>query len=84
MVAQVQSSSNTNVEYAVTIISGQVVHCTCIGHFYGKTCRHMKSTQAEVNAEIARAARFLAVKLEVQGMIETWKCQRDMAWDNRF
>jgi hypothetical protein len=50
----------------------------------GKQCKHMKAKQVEVSVEIARAARFLAVKLQVQGMEETWKCQRDMAFDSRF
>lgn len=86
MVAQVQSSSNTDVEYAVTVERGQVVRCTCIAQFYhpGKPCRHMKSTQEAINAEFAKAARFLAVCAQVQGMQETWKCQYEMAFDSRF
>lgn len=84
MVTQVQSSSNADVEYDVTISNGHAVHCTCIAQFYGKPCRHLKSVDAEIQAEIDRAARFLAVCAQVQGMQETWKCQYEMAFDSRF
>jgi hypothetical protein len=85
MVAQVASSTSANVEYTVQVENGTALSCTCIGHFYSqKACRHMKSVNADVQAEIEKAARFLAVKLQVQGMEETWKANRDMAWDNRF
>ncbi len=84
MVAQVQSTTDASVDYEVVVEHGVAVHCTCIGHFYGHTCRHMKGINQEVQNEIARAARFLAVKLQVQGMEETWKCQREMAFDSRF
>jgi len=86
MVTTVKSNTTANVEYEVTIERGLAIHCTCIGHFYHPEgqCSHMKSKQYEVQAEIARAARFLAVRREVQGMEETWKCQREMAFDSRF
>jgi hypothetical protein len=86
MTVTVASNTTENVEYTVTIEHAQAVRCTCIAQFYHpeRACRHMRAKQADIQAEIARAARFLAVKLQVQGMQETWKCQYEMAFDSRF
>jgi hypothetical protein len=86
MVAQVASSTDINTEYDVTVENGLAVHCGCMAHFYHpeRACKHMISIDIEIELEIEKAERFLAVKLQVQGMEETWKANRDMAWDNRF
>ena len=86
MVAQITSFTNPEVEYAVTVENGQAVFCTCPDHIYrhGNICKHMRAVNADIASEIDRAARFLAVRKQVQGMEETWRAYREMAWDSRF
>lgn len=75
MVAQIESMTDSSKEYDVTVENGTAIDCSCKDHeFRHRTCKHMNA----MNAEIARAARFLAVKLEVQGMEETWKANRQI------
>lgn len=85
MVAQIASFTNPDTEYDVTVENGIATHCGCKDHENRhRTCKHMKSMNQQIADEIARAARFLAVKLQVQGMEETWKANREMAFDSRF
>jgi hypothetical protein len=84
MTTTIASATTPGIDYTITVEHGKSISCTCLGNFYGKTCRHMKSTDADIKAEIARAARFLAARLQVQGMQETWKANREMAFDSRF
>ena len=85
MVAQITSFTNTNTEYDVTVERGQAVSCTCPDHQYRhRTCKHMNAMNAQIASEMEKAARFLAVCKQVQGMEETWRAYREMAWDSRF
>lgn len=86
MVAYIKSYTTADVEYAVHVDAGVPDSCSCKSRLYRTSapCKHMVAIREEIQAEVDRAARFLAVKLQVQGMEETWKANRDMAWDNRF
>jgi hypothetical protein len=86
MVTYVKSYTTADVEYAVHVDAGIAESCSCKSRLYrtSKPCKHMVAIQQEIQAEVDRAARFLAVKLQVQGMEETWKANRDMAFDSRF
>ena len=85
MVTSITSFTNPEVEYDVTVENGMAVSCTCPDHENRhRTCKHMREMNARIASEIARAARFLAVAKLVQGMEETWRAYREMAWDSRF
>ncbi len=86
MVLQMTSFTNTEIEYDLTINErGQATGCQCNDHYYRKhDCKHMKSFDASFEAEVERAARFLALKSMVQGMEETARCYREMQYDPRF
>ena len=68
MVTQIASFTDPNTEYDLTIEKGLVIDCTCNSRHFnpGWQCKHMKAKQAEVNAEIERAARFLALKAQIE------------------
>ena len=84
-IAQIASQTRSEVEYDVQVENGTAVDCSCPDRIYRhRTCKHMNAMNREIAGEINRAARFLAVRREVQGMIETWKCQYEMAFDSRF
>jgi hypothetical protein len=85
MVLQI-ASFTTSIQYDLTINErGQATGCKCNDHYYRKhDCKHMKSFNVAFEAEVERAARFLALKSMVQGMEETARCYREMQYDPRF
>jgi hypothetical protein len=59
---KVISSQTSSKKYFLTIENGAAVDCTCPDHQYRRhECKHMRS----LNAEVARAAAFLALKRRI-------------------
>lgn len=80
MVTYVKSYTDATTEYAVHVDAGVPDSCSCKSRLYrtSKPCKHMVAVQEEIQAEVDRAARFLAVRRQVQGMEETWKANRQI------
>ncbi len=89
MNAQIQSfTSNATYGLVVDETTGQATDCGCKDRIYRKqykpSCKHMDGFNAAFEAEVERAATFLALKSMVQGMHETARANREMQYDPRF
>jgi hypothetical protein len=63
----IASFTDSTKSYDVTVRHGQAVDCTCGDrHFRRHECKHMSNAQVQINAEIAKAERFLALKRQIE------------------
>jgi hypothetical protein len=84
MVTAVQSFTNPEIKYPVTVENGIAIDCRCGDHQNRhRACKHMRAMDATIQAEIDRAARFLAVKQEIEDLEYTRRAYRQIfysAW----
>lgn len=84
MVTTIKSFTSEE-KYGLTVneTTGEATDCRCKSfHFSGlkHTCKHCQ----EFDKEVQRAAMFLLLKQQIEGMAETSRCYREMATDSRF
>jgi hypothetical protein len=89
MNAQITSfTSQATYGLVIDETTGQATDCKCNDRYYRKqykaSCKHMNAFNVAFEAEVERAATFLALKAQVQGMEETARCYREMQYDPRF
>jgi hypothetical protein len=88
MVLQIASLTASK-QYDLTVNEcGQATDCKCNDRIYRKqykpSCKHMDGYNVAFEAEVERAATFLALKSTIEGMAETARCYREMQYDPRF
>jgi hypothetical protein len=70
-------SETSNAHYFLTILDGQALACTCKSFQYRHSCKH----QRQFNAEVERAAAFLALKSKIAQAEREARAAARISWE---